>query len=252
MADKKKDAKKAAKKAVESASEDTHLLVLVDESGSMSGKEEAVVSGVNEFLGRFKESEGKVRATVGWFDSAGFGVNEPRTRFKIKTKNVKKVDPLDASDYRPRGMTPLNDAIIDTINLADKEQKKGEGVFIVILTDGIENASETSAEDVAKAIKKREKDGWAFLYLGANQNADKVAANIGLAKKGQALTFNASKLGTSNALRSAHGHAMAYRRGGQSDYLASAAVTHDHTGGVLKDEEEVNASVLNPVGSSAK
>ena len=63
----------------------------------------------------------------------------------------------------------------------DKRVKKGHRAMLVILTDGLENASETSSADVRKLIHAREKRGWEFIYLGANQDAWAESQRIGLA-----------------------------------------------------------------------
>ena len=85
---------------------------------------------------------------------------------------------------------------MDAVGAIDKKLGKQDRAFLVILTDGWENASETDSETVAKLIKQREEDGWAFLYLGANQNAVQAAGNIGL-QSHHALKFNSSKKGVS-------------------------------------------------------
>lgn len=236
------DAKKSASKLAKDATGKVHLTFLLDETGSMSGNEEGVVTGVNEFLATFKkEKEADVRVWLSLFDAHP---GEPRTRVKIDGKKVGEVEDMKISEYNPRGMTPLNDAILDTIEALNKKVKKGEKAFIVILTDGMENASETSAETVQEAVKKAEKKGWAFLYLGANQQAEVSATQLGLGKKGQAFNFTASKRGTSNALRTASvsnsaAFLSAAKSGDENQYLAAAASMYDKTGGVLPEDEEV-------------
>lgn len=245
MATKTKNAKKSASKLAKKATGKVHLTFLLDETGSMNGNEEGVVTGVNEFLATFKkEKEADVRVWLALFDAHP---GEPRTRVKIDGKKVGEVKDMKIGDYNPRGMTPLNDAIMDTITTLNEKVKKGEKAFVVILTDGMENASETSAEAVQEAVKKAEKKGWAFLYLGANQQAEVSATQLGLGKKGQALNFRATKRGTSNALRTAsHSHSMAFlssaKSGDENSYAAAAANLYDQTGGVLPEDEEVEIS----------
>ena len=54
--------------------------------------------------------------------------------------------------------------------------------LFVITTDGMENASRRySADDVRRLIaRQKEKNGWEFLFLGANIDAVQTAKNIGI------------------------------------------------------------------------
>lgn len=228
------DAKKAAKDAAKAQTGDVHLFILMDESGSMNGKQEAVITGCNEFLHSFKDNK-KARVWVGFFDSHP---GADRLRLKVKGEKVSKVSPLEIGDYKPRGMTPLNDAIMDSLRALDKVVAKGESVFLAIITDGLENASETSVEAVKDALAKREKKGWGFVYLGANQDAGATARSYGLTGKGQALNFNATRGGVKATTRSVTHLASSYAAGGQSALLASASALHAQTGGKLADEED--------------
>lgn len=233
MAQKKKDATAAVKAMSKKLNGGPVNLVLVcDESGSMMGNEEAVVTGVNEFVHSFREHDAKV--TLSMFDKHP---GEPRVRVKYAGKSAKKVKDLKVSDYRPRGTTPLRDAIIDTIEALDKSTKEGERAFVVILTDGLENASENSAETVAKLIRKREKQGWAFLYLGANHDVSASAASIGLSKQGQSFMFSSTKRGTSSALRSATNLGMGYVADSGA-YPAMASAAFASTGGVIDEDAD--------------
>lgn len=216
----------------------THLALLLDESGSMNGNQEAVVTSVNEFLHTFAEAEtkdAKVRVWLGQFDKHP---GAPRVRIEIEGERVGKVPHRQIASYQPRGLTPLYDAVVDTIAAMDKAVGKKERAFVVILTDGYENASENSAETVAALIKKREKDGWAFLYLGANQDVTAVAGDIGLDPI-HALTFTSTPKGTSAAVTRTTDRAMAYAASASAtDYAALASADHARTGGVVAEDGE--------------
>ena len=121
-----------------------HVGLLVDETGSMTGAEPDVVGGINEFVAKLAADQNgtKVLATLGMFDLHG---NDPVVRVKFDDIPVDEVDTLGPGDYLPRGATPLNDAVVKTIRSMDKRVKKGHRAMLVILTDGFENASETSS-----------------------------------------------------------------------------------------------------------
>ena len=61
-----------------------HVGLLVDESGSMSGNEPAVVGGINEFVAKLAADQNgtKVLATLGMFDLHG---NDPVVRVKFES-----------------------------------------------------------------------------------------------------------------------------------------------------------------------
>lgn len=54
-------------------------------------------------------------------------------------------------------------------------------MIIVIITDGVENASqEYSANMVKKMIGQKQEYGWQFLFMGANMDAVTEAEKIGI------------------------------------------------------------------------
>ena len=51
----------------------------------------------------------------------------------------------------------------------------------MVLTDGKENASETSQDTVRSRVEHRQKtDDWEFMFIGANQDAVLTAEGIGI------------------------------------------------------------------------
>ncbi|MGH2992786.1 MAG: vWA domain-containing protein [Solirubrobacterales bacterium] len=190
--------------------ETVHLGLLIDETGSMTGNEPAVIGGLNEFIEslRADEAEANVRVTMSMFDLHG---NDPVVRAKFKGIPLEEVTPLGPGDYQPRGATPLNDAVVKTIRSMARVVKKGHRAMLVILTDGLENASETPSRDVRKLIHRKEKAGWEFIYLGANQDVWAEAEKVGLAQPGKSLRWEASPEGTDHALRLSADRAKSFR-----------------------------------------
>ena len=179
--------------------ETVHVGLLVDETGSMGGMEPAVVGGINEFVEslRADRADANVRVTLSMFD---LHANDPVVRPKYEAIPLEEVAPLGPGDYRPRGSTPLNDAVVKTIRGMSRAVKKGHRAMLVILTDGLENSSETSSREVRKLIHRKEKAGWEFIYLGANQDAWAESQRIGLADAGKNLGWQADAAGVSDAL----------------------------------------------------
>ena len=190
--------------------EKVHVGLLIDESGSMAGKQEPVVNGINGFVEalRADEADATVVATLSMFDLNG---NEPIVRPKFKAIPIDEVAPLGAGDYVPRGMTPLNDAVIKTIRGMSRAVRKGDRAMLVIITDGLENASEAPSSEVRKLILAKEQAGWEFIYLGANQDAWAESEKIGLAQAGKSLAWSATRTGTMDALGVSAERAKSFR-----------------------------------------
>src|SRR5215469_3411703 len=132
--------------------------LLLDESGSMAGNREAVIAGVNEFVGGMRD--------------------------------VDAVDPAAAGK-----------------------------VLAVIVTDGLENSSrEVDPQTLSTSIALHERDGWTFIYMGANQDAWAVGEQAGFSgsASGQSVNFQATPAGTRAAMGSVAGDARRYLRGVES------------------------------------
>ncbi len=236
MAKETKDAKKAAKDMAAGYDKkgDTHLAILVDESYSMMGNQEAVTTGIFEFVESFR-SKKRVRFWLGYFDDYA---GEPAVRVHIDGAKMKDV--VDIPVYKPRGSTPLNDAIHTTIKAMACRLKKDDRALVVILTDGMENASEMSTESVRKLIETHEKsDQWSFLFLGANIQSEAVAAGLGLGKKGQSFNFTSTRRGTANAMANVTATSSEFiASSSKADYEAGNAALYDQTGGVIEEGDD--------------
>lgn len=101
---------------------------------------------------------------------------------------AEKAKRLDKTNYRPCGGTALLDAIGHAITIASNCTTGT--INILILTDGEENSSKNyTKSQVFKMIEDRKKEGWNFIFLGANQDAIKVAESYGI-PRGGAMTFD--------------------------------------------------------------
>jgi hypothetical protein len=139
---------------------------LLDCSGSMAVCRDDVIGGFNTLVK----------------DQVPFGGTLSLTQFDheiIKTfENVpiEKVPLLSRETYTPRGST----ALLDAIGAAIKETN--EPCTLIIQTDGYENAStKFTKAHVKDLIEQKQKEGWVFIYLGANQDAFAEAGALGIA-----------------------------------------------------------------------
>jgi hypothetical protein len=107
-------------------------------------------------------------------------------------KDVNDVEYLTEQTYKPGGCTAMNDGIgtaIDKIGKwldGMKEEDKPEKNLIVIMTDGMENASkEYTGKQVRDMIKhQEEKYNWTFMYLGTDITDAKAAVDLGINYRG--------------------------------------------------------------------
>ena len=153
--------------------------VLLDRSGSMHGLEGDVVGGINGFFADQRNGEGGCTVTLAQFDS-----DDPY-EVLATAQPIDQVADLTIDQYRPRGATPLLDAIGALLD--DAERRLGDGPangtvdpVIVVFTDGLENASRrwTRAE-LFERIEALKATGWTFVFLGANQDAYGEAGGLG-------------------------------------------------------------------------
>lgn len=213
--------------------ETTHIVGTLDRSGSMSSIIDDMIGGFNEYLNQQRKLEDKAFMTVSMFDD----------QFDLLYDNVdlKKVPDFDRNNWSPRGMTNLYDAIGKTINIVkDTHAKLGseapDKVLFCIVTDGLHNVDgEYTSEMVKKMIKDCEKDGWTFVYLGANQDAFSVGTNLGFSG-GNTYTFSADSAGAQN-ISATLNNATTYYRSATADNIAYFAN--------LMDTFDVNNNVDN-------
>ncbi len=158
----------------------THIVLVLDRSGSMEGVKDDALGGFNQFLDEQKNFPGQATMTLAQFDHEYDIVYD-----FVPIHHVAK---LTKKTYQPRGMTRLLDAIGLTIkgvgqHLADTpEYKRPSKVVFAILTDGHENDSrEFTRSQVFEMIKHQEqKYNWQFAYLSSDLNAVMDAKSYGI------------------------------------------------------------------------
>jgi Mg-chelatase subunit ChlD len=193
----------------------THITMILDRSGSMQSVRSDIIGGFNQLIAEQQAIAGQCTVTLVQFDS-----QDPYEILRDFAP-VKDILPL-GDEYRPRGNTPLYDAVgRGIVNTGERlgnlpEHERPAKVVFVILTDGLENASkEYDAAKVAAMTKEQtEKYGWQFVYLGANQDALKEGTKFGVAKSSSA-DYHESK--TKQALRAASANVGQYRTGAKAD-----------------------------------
>ncbi len=173
----------------------TELVFILDRSGSMSGLEADTVGGFNSLIEKQKTVDGKCFVTTVLFSSTSETIHDRMELGEIR--------PLSGEDYVPAGCTALLDAIGETIRHISKIHKYArpedvpEHTTVVIMTDGMENASRTFTSKEVKRMIESEKElhGWEFLFLAANIDAVETASRVGI-RSDRAVDYCADSTGT--------------------------------------------------------
>jgi uncharacterized protein YegL len=202
----------------------THVLLIVDMSGSMAGLAEDVRGGFNTYIADLAKDDGRYRITATVFDTAF----DPL----CVASKLRDVPKLTNVNYAPRGMTALLDAVGKTVTdfEATTTLAEDERVLVVVQTDGHENSSrEFRRDQIAELIKTREATGrWTFIYLGAGVDAWGQGEALGFVNNVN--TAN-SAAGTRNSYSGVTSASVAYASGasvGETySVLAAAAAVDD-------------------------
>jgi uncharacterized protein YegL len=183
--------------------EKTHIICILDRSGSMLSIIDDSIGGFNNFLKTQKDLPDEATITIVLFDH----------EYEIIYDNVdiKKAKELTTKEWFPRGTTALYDAIGKTINTEKQNIVKPSKVLVCIVTDGQENASkEFKLDDIKTMIANCEKDNWNFMYLAANQDAFSVGTSFGVSGN-NTYTYTANSRGILNLSSTLSDAATQYR-----------------------------------------
>ena len=170
---------------------------------------DAAISGFNEFTGQLRAAPGEATLKLVQFDD----------RYEtVFDKPLHEVPWLNAEMFVPRGRTALFDAQGRTIiELGDElrnlpESDRPGKVIVMTMTDGMENASKAYTNERIRAVINHQRDvyKWEFLYLGANQDAISVAADMGIPQSA-AITYAANAVAVANTMRASADYVNAVR-----------------------------------------
>lgn len=188
--------------------ERTHIICILDRSGSMANIMSDSIGGFNTFLKQQKELPDEATITVALFDD----------KYELLYDNVdiKKAEELSNKVWYPRGTTALYDAIGKTIN-TDRAKLRSLGkeapakVLVCVVTDGLENASrEYDRERIKSLIRECENEDWNFIYLAANQNAFDVGSSFGISHA-NTHTYTANSVGVAGMSMTLNNASTLYR-----------------------------------------
>jgi uncharacterized protein YegL len=188
---------------------DTDITLILDKSGSMEAIRTDTIGGVNSFIKEQKKHPGKAVFSLVLFD---------HVYYPKGAKPLESAEELTEAGYRPGGTTALLDAVGRTIEDTGKrlealsEEERPGQVLIVIMTDGLENASRdyNNARVRSMIEHQQTKYLWQFVYLGANQDAFGVAEQYGIPMASVA-NFNPTATGMAKGMANVVAAVSSYR-----------------------------------------
>ena len=203
----------------------TEIICILDRSGSMMSMRDEAISGFNHFIEEQKELPGKAIISTYLFDYEYLALYE--------MKKLKKALKLNRDNFVPRGSTALLDAIGITINNFNsrKEDDRKDKTLFVILTDGLENASQEYKDPnvINNLINEQRKKNCEFMFLGAGQDAIATASSVGIPTT-NSMSVNSTKAGMQ--------HAYAKMSGATARYRSASGSNVDN---LISDEEREEA-----------
>jgi Mg-chelatase subunit ChlD len=184
-----------------------HIVLLLDNSGSIDAIIDDAIGGCNRFIADQKEINNATLSLILFSD------NREIIHSRVP---IGQVPELTRKTYPIRGCTALLDAFGSTIletaaqMEALPESERPAKVIFVVFTDGEENSSrEFSRNTVFELITKQRGCGWEFVFLGANQDAIQEGCKLGI-DAGSALTVAPTGAGTHSAFACASNYVQSY------------------------------------------
>ena len=154
-------------------------LIVLDASGSMYSIRNEAIAGVAETVQTIRTAQKDNANQEHLFSLVVF--NGRSITNVYDRMPIDKVPDLDANDYQPTDNTPLYDAMGNAITNLQRYINEDDNVLVTVITDGYENSSvEWNHQRVFQLVEDLKKKNWLFTYIGANQDALKVAKGMGI------------------------------------------------------------------------
>ena len=176
----------------------SHVMLIADRSGSMQGIAAEANAAIKQFMEDQAKEPGRITVDVIVFDDKIDVLAEHTDPSKVSGEVIE-----------PRGLTAMNDAIGFGIKRLGrklslmKEDDRPGLVVVVIVTDGMENASkEFGPHQIREMVREQtEKWQWQFVFLAANIDTFGTAQNLGFDPMNSA-GYVASASGVANSYSS--------------------------------------------------
>lgn len=182
----------------------SEIIMLTDVSGSMLKIDRAACEGFNGFIAEQREVPGTANVTCIRFNTTW------TTDYRGPIEQAPALRTLRAG-----GGTALYDSLVEVINEHRQRLRNvGDQVIFVILTDGKDlNSRRHTARSAAAFVNAARAEGWQFVFLGANIDAEETADRLGI-DRNLAYQFTASDAGTRSVYAQASATTRAMRSWG--------------------------------------
>jgi uncharacterized protein YegL len=211
----------------------THVIFILDRSGSMRGKEEDVIGGFNSYVDELRKTpHGEVGVSYVRFDQL--------IELVWNDVPLAGVAHMSRDTYSVRGSTALLDAVGMTVSAV--RDNSAHQYIVITNTDGMENASrEWTPDGVKQLIKDREALGnWTFAFFGEGTDAWSQASAYGFSANTAAAYSRAdmrhlyeAKARVSNVMRSRKMRATKDFAAAAAAIMGDAAMSDDDVERIL-------------------
>ena len=156
-------------------------LVILDASGSMGTIYTQALTGVNETLATIRMAQEEHPELQQYVTLASFSAGAHFLNRIYSAKPIAEAHNITCEDYPLLGATALYDAMGTCISELQQNVTRGDRVRVTIITDGYENASRSwSGQQIKSLVQELRQMGWTFTYIGADQDVEMVAGEIGI------------------------------------------------------------------------
>lgn len=156
-------------------------LIILDASGSMKTIYTQALTGVNETLDTIRMAQEEHPELLQYVTLASFSAGKHFLNRIYSVKPIAEARNITKEDYPLLGCTALYDAMGTCISELQQKVTHADRVLVTIITDGYENASCTwSGHQIKTLVEELRQMGWTFAYIGADQDVEKVAGEIGI------------------------------------------------------------------------
>ncbi len=150
------------------------MICILDQSGSMYGKEEDTIRNYNDMLKKQKQQDGEAYITTALFSD--------QCHILYRHMPIRQAEALTHMEYYAYGNTALFDAIGTVFEGVKPE--KNEKVLVFIITDGMENAStKYDQKKIRNFIQEKQRRGWEILFFGTEMRILDLARETGIKKE---------------------------------------------------------------------
>ena len=156
-------------------------LIILDASSSMQTIYSQALSGVNETLATIRIAQEKHPELHQYVTLASFSAGTHFLNRIYSAVPIAEAHNITKKEYPLLGCTALYDAMGTCISELQHHVSHGDRVLVTIITDGYENSSITwDKYQIKNLVDELRQMGWTFTYIGADQDVEKVAHEIGV------------------------------------------------------------------------